>query len=222
MGQPDRRALPGRSAAQVRARIRRFIAASPLPLRVLLIAALCVLAVVLAGPLIIAALIFAPYAVWTQDRSAAASAAVAVWGLALVSVFAGGAGGQAKYGLIALAPVAAIVASIGTLGRWQVPCRTTAWALAWSLPVGIAVLRLVRDEPAAGPALAWLIAAIVLSWRFVEALEARRQHDGSLDTRSVLAAPPLTVATVGPLSAGQPARPGQFDPAGYPSPVSAP
>ena len=118
-----------------------------------------------------------------------------------------GSGGGPRYALIALAPVAAIVASIGTLGRWQVPCRTTAWALVWSLPVGIAAFRLVHGEPYAGPALAWLIAMTVLSWRFVRALQIRRQHDGRVETVSVLAAPPFAVG----------ARPGRVPAPGQPA-----
>ncbi|MGO8960730.1 MAG: AAA family ATPase [Streptosporangiaceae bacterium] len=248
MGQPENRVLPGRSAAQVLARIRRFLVAVPFPVRMLLIAALCLLAIVLAGPLILVAIVFAPYAIWTQNRSIGAPAAVAVWGLAVVSVFAGGAGGQARYGLLALAPVVAIVASIGVLGRWQVPCRTTAWALAWSLPPGIAAFRLASGKPSAGPALAWVIAAAVLGLRFNRALQIRRQDGGSTGGLGALAAAPLAVGTAGPGPApgqslaadapggpspvglaplnlqaqGQPAAPGHPDPVGYLSPASVP
>jgi SpoVK/Ycf46/Vps4 family AAA+-type ATPase len=220
MGQPDSRALPGRSAGQVPARIRRSLAAAPPPLRVLLIGVLCLLAIVLAGPLVLVALVVAPFAVWQGNRSAAASAAVAVWGLALVSVFTAGAGsgGSAagpRYALIALAPVVAIVASLGTLGRWQVPCRTTAWALVWSLPVGIGAVRLAHGEPYAGAVLAWLIAMIVLSWRFVRALQVSRQHDGRFETGSGLAAPPFAVGTTGPM----PAPGGRLSPPGVSFPA---
>ncbi len=216
MGQPESRALPGRRAAQVVARTRRFLAATPLPLRVLFIALLCLLAIVLAGPLILVALVFAPYAVWTQNRSAVATAAVAVWGLVLVSAAASGAGGQARYGLIALPPVVAIAASLGVLGRWQVPCRTAAWALAWSLLVGIAALRLARGTPSLGPALAWLIAIIVLGLRLSRALQIRRQQAG-LGTAGVLAAAPLAEGASPPglqLNAQKPA-PSHPDLAGY-------
>ncbi len=237
MGEPESGALPGRSAAQLQARIRRFLAAAPLPLRIVLIAALSVLAIVLAGPLMLAALVYAPYAVWRGKRSVAATAAVAVWGLALVSVAASGAAGQARYALIAVAPVVAIVASIGVLGRWLVPCRTTAWALAWSLPSGLAVLRLARSEPTAGPALAWLLALIVLSWRLLRALQVRRLQAASPSFGTALAAAPLAMSAAGALSAtgqqapgmsggpqmpGQPAAPGQPDAVGYQAPAGGP
>jgi SpoVK/Ycf46/Vps4 family AAA+-type ATPase len=209
--------LPGRSAAQGLARIRRFLAAAPLPLRVLVGAALCLLAIVAAAPLILAALVYAPYAVWRGSRSALASAAVAVWGLALVSAFAHGAA-QGRYGLIALAPAVAVVASTGLLGRWQVPCRTAAWSLAWSLPAGIVVFALAHGKPYAGPAVAWLIAVIVLGLRFSGAVRASREQSRAAVPAGALAAP-YAMGTAGsqlpfgrPLPSGslvQPAHPVQ-------------
>ena len=159
MGEPESQALPGRSAVQVLPRIRRFLAAAPLPLRILLIGALCLLAIVLAGPLML---------VGSRLRAVRGMA----WQpLGCRDGCCRGLGTRPGLG----SPPAALAARRGTpssrclrswrswpasasLGRWQIPCRTTAWALAWSLPVGLAAFRLARGEPSAGPALAWLIA----------------------------------------------------------------
>jgi len=73
-------ALPGRAAVQGwLARLRQFIGTAPLPVKVLLIVALCLLAVPLATIGIFAGLIYAPYALWMGDRSPLATASVALW-----------------------------------------------------------------------------------------------------------------------------------------------
>ena len=56
----------------------------------------------------------------------------------------------------------------GPLARWHVPCRTVAWALLWSIPVGVGALRGWPAEPFIGIAAAWLIACIVLVWRLAK------------------------------------------------------
>ncbi|HZR52405.1 MAG TPA: AAA family ATPase [Streptosporangiaceae bacterium] len=67
--------------------------------------------------------------------------------------------------LLVLPFVVAWVAGSGPLARWYAPCRTTAWAMLWSIPAGYILLRSVRARPEVGVIAAVLLAAAVLSWR---------------------------------------------------------
>src|SRR5271166_828186 len=159
--QPAAPAVPGRLARVVNA-FRR----APLPLKIGLI----VLAIVLSGPeigiVLLAAMVYAVYAVIKGRRSLLASLSVAVWGL----VAAGFAGASTSwlYLLLILPFVVAVAAHAGPLARCHVPCRTVAWALLWSIPVGVGALRGWPSEPFIGIAAAWLIACIVLVWRLAK------------------------------------------------------
>ena len=171
-------ALPGRTAVQGwLTRLRQFVAAAPIPLKVLLIIGLCILAVPLVPIAFFAALIYAPYALWSGARSAIATASVALWGVALVAARTHGLA-EPRYLLLLLPPVVAILAHVGTLGRWSVPCRTTGWALLWSLPVGVVIttLGVWRSQPLLGPATGALIALVVLGWRLAKAMQDNREY----------------------------------------------
>jgi len=166
--------LPGRRAAQDGlSRLRQTFVAAPLPLKILLIVALCILAPPLAAVGLFAGLIYAPYALWTSTRGAVASVSVALWGIALTAALAHGNDGP-RYLLLLLPLAVAGAAHIGPLGRWLVPCRTVAWALVWALPVGIITFRIWRHFPYLGPAAAWLIACLVLGWRLIGAWQYGR------------------------------------------------
>jgi len=150
-------------------RFRRYLAAAPLPVKALL----TVVLVLLSPILLFVALCYAPYALWTGDRSALASASVALWGVAIVAAQAHGPDGP-RY-LLLLVPVGmAVAAHAGSLGRGFAPCRTVALALIWSLPVGVLTFRLWRSHPYAGPAAAWLIAIVVLIWRLARVAQQVR------------------------------------------------
>jgi SpoVK/Ycf46/Vps4 family AAA+-type ATPase len=152
-------------------RIRRFAVAAPWPVRL----ALLVAAVVLLPVMVFAALIYAPYALWTSDRSVLGSASVALWGVAITAAQAHGPDGP-RY-LLLLIPVAvAGLAHAGPIGRGLVPCRTVALTLIWSLPIGIIVFRNWPGQPYAGPAVAWLIAMVLLAWRLARALQQVRER----------------------------------------------
>jgi SpoVK/Ycf46/Vps4 family AAA+-type ATPase len=137
-----------------------------LPLKIGLI----VLVIILCGPeigiLLLAAMAYGVYAVVKGRPTILASVSVAVWGL----VGAGVAGTSSSwiYLLLILPFVIAAAAHIGPLARWHVPCRTVAWALVWSIPVGVAALRGWPDQPFIGIAAAWVIACIVLVWRLAK------------------------------------------------------
>jgi SpoVK/Ycf46/Vps4 family AAA+-type ATPase len=159
--QPAAPAVPG-WLGRVAGAFRR----APLWLKIGLI----VLAVILCGPeigiVLLAAMAYAVYAVIKGRRSLLASLSVAVWGL--VAAGAAGTSSSWLYLLLILPFVVAVAAHAGPLARWHVPCRTVAWALLWSIPVGVAALRGWPAEPFIGIAAAWLIACIVLVWRLAK------------------------------------------------------
>jgi SpoVK/Ycf46/Vps4 family AAA+-type ATPase len=159
--QPAAPAVPGR-LARVLSAFRR----APLPLKIGLI----VLAIILSGPelgiVLLAAMAYAVYAVIKGRPSLIASLSVAVWGL--VGAGLAGASTSWLYLLLILPFAVAVAAHAGPLARWHVPCRTVAWALLWSIPVGVAALRVWPAEPFIGIAAAWLIACIVLVWRLAK------------------------------------------------------
>ena len=199
-------ALPGRAAVQGwAARIREFAAAAPVPVKILLIVAACVFALPLVTIGLFAALIYAPYALWTSQRSPIATASVALWGIALVAARTHGLTGP-RYLLLVLPPAIAVLSHVGALGRWPVPCRTAAWALLWSLPVGIvlASVRIWRSQPLVGPATAWLIALVVVGWRLAKAMQDSREYSRRSGLGGALAAPYAVAQTGAPPWAGQP------------------
>jgi SpoVK/Ycf46/Vps4 family AAA+-type ATPase len=163
---------PVRSALS---RLRRSYDTAPAPVKALLIVVLIIACVPLAAVLLLAGLLFAPYAVWTGRRDGWSTAAVALWGVVLVAAQAHGPPFP-HYALLALPVVAALVAHAGALGRWFAPCRTTAWVLVLALLPGVLAYRLTgKGHPVFGPALAWLLAIVVLGWRLAKAWQDSRQ-----------------------------------------------
>jgi len=181
--------LPGWSIVQGgAARIRRGFSAAPLAAKVLLIVVLIVLSPAVLSVAVVGGLIYAPFAVSARHRGVPASLSVAVWGLALVSVVTKDSGSWS--GLLLLLPFAVVAgAYVGALGRWFVPCRTVAWALGWSLPIGLVIWRLARSEPVAGIGVAWLIACVVLGWRLAKASQEEREFGRQQARGGALAAP---------------------------------
>ena len=120
---------------------------------------------------------YAAYAVWRERRSLLASVAVGLTGVAVV-YGALGSGDWRWYwpALLFLLPLAVTaVAQAGTLGRWFVPCRTIAWILGWALPLGLVTFHIWHQHfPFAGPAVAWLVACVVLAWRMIGAWQGSR------------------------------------------------
>jgi SpoVK/Ycf46/Vps4 family AAA+-type ATPase len=157
-------------------RIRRAYGGAPLPLKILIVVVCCVVGFPVA-------LALAPYAVISGSRSAWATASVTIWGVALVSGLAHSnsaySGATPSYGFLLLVVAVAFAAHAGTLGRWLVPCRTVAWTVVLALLPGIVAYRLLgRHGPwLIGPALAWLIACMILSWRLTKAWQHGRQAD---------------------------------------------
>jgi len=200
--------LPGRRFVQGGAtRIRRTFSAAPLVLKVLMLAALVFLLpfglAFLLPVLLLAALVYAPFAVSAAHRTVLASLSVAVWGLALVSGLSGGY--RPWLALLLLLPfVVVLAAHAGTLGRWFVPCRTVAWTLGWSLPIAMITWRLTESQPAIGPVVGWLIACVVLGWRLAKSWQEEREFGRQQARGGALAAPYGWPPPAGPRDGGGP------------------
>jgi SpoVK/Ycf46/Vps4 family AAA+-type ATPase len=208
-------AVPGPAAARSwLTRIRQAITTAPVWVKILLIALVVIFAVPLVSVALVVALGYAPYGLATRQRSVLASGCTALWGVVAVAAVVHGAA-EPRY-LLLLLPVAVVVVShLGALGRWSVPCRTVAWTLLWSLPVGIAVIRVWHSQPLLGPAMAWPIALVVLGWRFAKALQDSKQC-GRLTDRMALPAP-YALAAAGPAGGAVPfSPPARSDLAGHP------
>jgi SpoVK/Ycf46/Vps4 family AAA+-type ATPase len=169
------------------ARIRRGLAASPMPVKIALVMALVLGSIFLAPVLIIAAFVYAPVAVLGSHRSVAGSLSVAVVGLAVVAALAKHNGPWLAP--LLLLPFAAVaIAHTPLLSRWFIPCRTVAWALVWALPFGLLAWRVAPRTPVISVVVAWLLAAIVVGWRLARGLQEDRAQ-GRRQGRTTFAAP---------------------------------
>jgi SpoVK/Ycf46/Vps4 family AAA+-type ATPase len=142
-------------------------------MKLLLIVLFAAIAIAISPFLLLATLGYGIVSVIDGRRSVAASVSVAVWGLV---VAAGASGGYRTWLLpvLVLPFVLVAAAHAGTMGRWYVPCRTVALALLWSLPAGMAALRVWPRQPFIGVAAAWLLALAVVGWRLAQAWQDAR------------------------------------------------
>jgi SpoVK/Ycf46/Vps4 family AAA+-type ATPase len=190
--------LPGwRTAQDGIARIRRMLSAAPLPVKIVLIAVL-VIAFPFAVPTacsiaVVSGLIYAPIAIASGRRTIVASLSVALWGVALVTVWSGRQHSW-MLGLLALPFLVVAAAHAGPL-RWLVPCRTVAWTLLWALPIGLLTSLVHTYQPVIASAFGWLIACIVLGWRLAKSLQDAREFGRQQARGGALAAPHAWPAT---------------------------
>jgi SpoVK/Ycf46/Vps4 family AAA+-type ATPase len=158
--------------------------------------------VVLALVIVLFAPLFAIVALIEGKRSRMATAAVVISGFYAVTFFSGLTWWTHPGWLAALwlLPVAvALAAHARPLARSYVPCRTAAWALLWSVPVGTATIRTVPADLAIGTVAAWLLAFVVLGWRLAKGMQDGRVYSAGTTMPDKRPTPP----------AGQPgARPG--------------
>ena len=181
-------------------RVRLAFDAAPLPLRLLIVVACCVLALPVT-------LLYAPVALAMSNRSIWGTAAVTMWGMVLVGVLAPGTTGP-HFALLVLPVVAAFLAHAGALGRWYVPCRTLAWVIALGLLPGITLFAVLDHSTSfIGPGLAWLVAFVVLGWRTAKAWQDDRQAGAVQRIRGGAA-----VAGPGGWAGGPPPGPGAGTP----------
>jgi SpoVK/Ycf46/Vps4 family AAA+-type ATPase len=162
-------------------RILRAHRMAPTWLKVVVIAAAILFFPVTLGLIILAALVYAVVSVVQGRQTAGASASVAVWGLAAFSA-AHIANLTVLSSLLLLPVVVALAAHARTLARWFAPCRTVAWVLLWSVPVGIIVLRVWPRQPFIGTIAAWLLAALVLGWRVAKGVQDARMRGPATET----------------------------------------
>jgi SpoVK/Ycf46/Vps4 family AAA+-type ATPase len=181
---------------------------APTWLKVTVIAAAIVFFPVSLGLMVLAALSYAIVAVAQGRRTLGASASVAVWGLA---VFTGLYSGNREWlYLLLLLPVAVVLAAHARpLARWFVPCRTVAWVLLWSVPVGVIALRLSPQHPFIGTISAWLLAVAVLGWRLAKAIQDAHMYGPDGKSLPGQGRRPPDQNRIPPAPRSQPSQPGQ-------------
>ena len=186
---PNDGSLPGRRMAQERLdAVRRALSEAPLPLKIVLVAAVLLLGVFAAPFLIVAAFIYAPVAVFAGHRSLVASLAVAVWGLAVVSGFSGG--DRVAIAPLMLLPFAMVAgAHARPLSRQFAPCRTVVLGLLWALPPAMVAWHLLPKQPLVSIVVAWVLGGLVLAWRWAKASQAARGYGRQQARGGALAAP---------------------------------
>ena len=173
---PHDRAQPAaRDKPSFGSRILRAQKMAPTWLKVLVIAAAVLFFPVTLGLIILAALVYAVVSVVQGRRTAGASASVAVWGVAAFSALYSG-NRTWLYALLLLPVAVAFAAHARPLARWFVPCRTVAWVLLWSVPVGAIALRVWPKQPLIGTVAAWVLAAAVLGWRVAKGVQDARMR----------------------------------------------
>jgi SpoVK/Ycf46/Vps4 family AAA+-type ATPase len=216
--------------------LRQRFAAAPVTVKVVTVVALLIIASLMglhpgallqAGTvvLLVAGLGYGPFAVAKGHRSIWATLSVAAVGLALLAIWYNRVAHQPQE-LVALLVFAlpfaiGAAAHAGSLGRWLIPCRTTAWALLWAVPVPFLASLIPGISPLVGVALAWALALMVLGWRLAKSMLASREFGREQSRAAALAAPhsgtlprtpprPNRTRPGGPGSAGPgPAGPGR-------------
>jgi SpoVK/Ycf46/Vps4 family AAA+-type ATPase len=177
-------------------RIMLRVKKAPLMVRLLL--------VVFLFPLIfLYALGYAVVAVAQKRPGRASAFAVATWGIPVGELSR--VHGVWTIPLLILPFAVAWLAGTKRLANSFVPCRSTAWAMLWSIPTGFILLRVWPDQPMVGVVAAILIALAILGWRLAKVVQDQRMYgpDGAGEARR-----PATVHGArhpgGPVPAGAP------------------
>src|SRR6202035_5051652 len=152
------------------ARIMRWVGRAPLIIKVVLVAA----ALVLWPFLLPFALLTSAIAVAQKRPGRAAAYATATWVLP-VAIFAHVYRAW-SIPLLLLPFVVAWAATTRRLASVYVPCRSTAWAMLWSIPAGFILLRVWPHQPLIGVFAAILIALAILGWRLAKVVQDERMY----------------------------------------------
>ena len=166
---PNDRAQPAaREKPNLVERVQQAIARAPLPRRILMVI----------GTVLFCCPVLAPSALANKVRTKMATAYVAMLMLWIISfVYLSGAqpSWEIRWSLTALPVVVAVLAHVGTLRRWYVPCRTVAAVLIWPLLVVIVMRSAQHHLPTlAGVIAAWVLAAVALGWRTAKSVQDSR------------------------------------------------
>ena len=148
----------------------RWVGRAPLIIKVVLVAA----ALVLWPFLLPFALLTSAIAVAQKRPGRAAAYATATWVLP-VAVFAHVYRAW-TIPLLILPFVVAWVTTTKKLASVYVPCRSTAWAMLWSIPAGFILLRVWPHQPTIGVVAAILIALAILGWRLAKVVQDERMY----------------------------------------------
>jgi SpoVK/Ycf46/Vps4 family AAA+-type ATPase len=170
---------PARPMARERAdRARAALRSAPRLVKILLglgvvalLVSLSIFPQSVADALIFASLLYGPVAVWRGQRSVLASLGVAVWGFVALGavMLKTGFVTYAVLPLLILPFVVAAIAHTPGIARAFVPCRTVTWVLVWSVPPAVLAWYIAPKQPVISLATAWLLALLVLGWRFARA-----------------------------------------------------
>src|SRR6516162_3148285 len=183
-------------------RIMRWVGRAPLIIKLILAAA----ALVLWPFLLPFALLFSAIAVAQKRPGRAAAYATATWVLP-VAIFAHVYRAW-SVPLLILPFVIAWAATTRKLASSYVPCRSTAWAMLWSIPTGFILLRLWPHQPLIGVVAAILIAMAILGWRLAKVVQDERMYgrDGAAPGSQARRPGPAPGARYpgGPVPAGAP------------------
>jgi SpoVK/Ycf46/Vps4 family AAA+-type ATPase len=152
------------------ARIMRWVGKAPLIIKVVLVAA----ALILWPFLLPIALLYSGVAVVQKRPGRAAAYATATWVLP-VAIFAH-VYRVWSIPLLILPFAVAWMASTRKLASAYVPCRSTAWAMLWSIPTGFILLRVWPHQPLIGVVAAILIALAIIGWRLAKVVQDERMY----------------------------------------------
>ena len=120
--------------------------------------------------------VLAPIAVVNKVRTRMASAYVAMlalWFIYVVFIVDDHPTATARWELIALPVVVAVIAHVGRLGQWYVPCRTVAIVLVWPVLVTFAGNQVSATIIVVA---AWVLAIIALGWRLAKSVQDARLY----------------------------------------------
>jgi SpoVK/Ycf46/Vps4 family AAA+-type ATPase len=157
-------------------RFLRWAARSPWYIKLVVLAA----AVLLSPLVIFYAMCVAVVAVAQRRPGRPAAFAVACWGFP--AAYLSQVQQHIRPWLIPVLVVPfgiAWLAGTGSLARWHPPCRTTAWAMLWSVPAGIIALHASPSQPAVSAVATALLALAVVGWRFGKGMQDARMYSSN-------------------------------------------
>jgi len=148
----------------------RWVSKAPLLVKLVLVAA----ALVLWPFLLPFALLTSAVAVAQKRPGRAAAYATATWVLPVA--FLAHVYRPWSIPLLVLPFAVAWAAGTRHLARAYVPCRSTAWVMLWSVPIGFVLLRVWPHQPLVGVVAAVLIALAILGWRLAKVIQDDRMY----------------------------------------------